>query len=389
MSSEEQWRVAHSPTHSPPPTQRSSFNHTLRMTFGRKWPLIYSSIPNIAQNPASFSVKLDPIYRSLASFGDISQNFTDSMEGLEALFNALFGSNSHHLEQKMDESLWWTALEDAIIDVIFGSNFIEGVGTTREVTAKLCYKVFRGKDVDAEVLEEVAEGVRWLRERGALIGGTEEEEKAVVIRSRREVVQHAKAFEYMVVAMVQRDEMLSERLIKDTHRILCTGNDLDDAEWTQYAGVYRDGEVSHAVAGQKRPHKFITHRAVPRFMKEMIKEYQATIASIESKGELDPFTLAARFCYYFVNIHPFWDGNGRLCRLILNTILLKYAGLVVPIGEDGDEGKEEYLAVCHVSGQEFLAEGFNAASPSGHRRFRAFLMGKAGAIVERLCKFLD
>ncbi|KAI0474022.1 hypothetical protein GGR56DRAFT_650010 [Xylariaceae sp. FL0804] len=34
--------------------------------------------------------------------------------------------------------------------------------------------------------------------------------------------------------------------------------------------------------------------------------------------QLDPFDLAAYYCDRFVNVRPFRDGNGRMCRLIPN-----------------------------------------------------------------------
>ena len=46
-----------------------------------------------------------------------------------------------------------------------------------------------------------------------------------MLRSRREVVQHAAAFQYMVNAFVKQDMPMSEHLIKETHGILvdCVG----------------------------------------------------------------------------------------------------------------------------------------------------------------------
>lgn len=58
--------------------------------------------------------------------------------------------------------------------------------------------------------------------------------------------------------------------------------------------------------------------------------------------------LAAKYCDRFVNIHPFKDANGRMCRLILNEILIKYAGIVVPLGEK-NEDRAEYLQIAQES----------------------------------------
>lgn len=51
------------------------------------------------------------------------------------------------------------------------------------------------------------------------------------------------------------------------------------------------------------------------------------------------------YSLWFVNIHPFADWNGRTCRLILNAVLAKYAGIIVPLGEK-DEEHDVYLEVA-------------------------------------------
>lgn len=138
------------------------------------------------------------------------------------------------------------------------------------------------------------------------------------MRSRQETIQHAQALKHIVHAMVHNDELLTEKLILDTHRILCTGVDHEDgSDWTDYAGIYRDGEVAAQSVGQKKPHLFIRASAVPHFMREMCKSYEDDVEKRKMTQEIDPFTLAARYAWYYVNIHPFWDGNGRMCRLIL------------------------------------------------------------------------
>ena len=79
-------------------------------------------------------------------------------------------------------------------------------------------------------------------------------------------------------------------------------------------------------------------------MKRIVDALNDDIAAATEKGVLDPYPLAAKWCAEFVWYHPFLDGNGRLCRLLLNAILLKYAGIVVPIGEH-DEERKEYLDI--------------------------------------------
>lgn len=66
---------------------------------------------------------------------------------------------------------------------------------------------------------------------------------------------------------------------------------------------------------------------------------QEELAAAEEKMSIDPFSIAAKYSLEFVQIHPFWDGNGRICRMILNAVLCRYGGIIVPTGEHVGEGE--------------------------------------------------
>jgi len=42
----------------------------------------------------------------------------------------------------------------------------------------------------------------------------------------------------------------------------------------------------------------------------------------ENKGKLHPFVLATIFHHKFEKVHPFFDGNGRTGRMLMNYILI-------------------------------------------------------------------
>jgi Fic family protein len=79
-------------------------------------------------------------------------------------------------------------------------------------------------------------------------------------------------------------------------------------------------------------------------MRTLVYDYNLAIQRARTAGFLDPFALAAEFGHRIVNTHPFVDGNGRVCRMLMNAILFCYAGVVVPLGERED-GREAYLGV--------------------------------------------
>jgi Fic family protein len=72
---------------------------------------------------------------------------------------------------------------------------------------------------------------------------------------------------------------------------------------------------------------------------------EQTQAALEKKT-VHPIEIAAKFHKYFIYLHPFPDGNGRLGRLLSNFILAK-AGHPYVIIEA--KQKEEYINALKFS----------------------------------------
>ena len=70
---------------------------------------------------------------------------------------------------------------------------------------------------------------------------------------------------------------------------------------------------------------------------EMIPEMMGQLLKFCETAALNPYIKAIVIHYYFVYIHPFCDGNGRLARLLLQNTLIKcgltkYKGISVTSG---------------------------------------------------------
>ena len=70
---------------------------------------------------------------------------------------------------------------------------------------------------------------------------------------------------------------------------------------------------------------------------EMIPEMMGQLLKFDEDTELNPYIKAIVIHYYFVYIHPFCDGNGRLARLLLQNTLIKcglekYKGISITSG---------------------------------------------------------
>ncbi|KAK6542423.1 hypothetical protein TWF694_006378 [Orbilia ellipsospora] len=250
------------------------------------------------------------------------------------LATTFMGCTRAELEKGSDEALA-DGLEIELARMIFGSNFIEGAGADFEETLALSKEVFRGKDI-IESLQEA--------------GGDYD---------RLEVVQHARALKFFLQKFCLDNLDLTEDLILQTHKILCEGRDHDDGTaWEQWAGKYRDCEIAASSIDKDTAKRiksvFIRASSVPSYTVNLVRAFNSWAS--EQGHEADPFELASWLCTQFVNIHPFADGNGRMCRILLNGVLFKHAGLIACIGEDGSEGKDQYLEIARMSNKKYHEE---------------------------------
>lgn len=193
-----------------------------------------------------------------------------------------------------------------------------------------------------------------------------------VARSRREVVQHAAAFQHMITVFVKRDQSMTEELINETYAILVRGLSGEDAgvlSSKPYGGSCRKGDERAYVGA----HEFAKPSDIPKSMRALVENLQADIKEIDRTGYLDSRALAAKYCDRMVNVHPFKDGNGRMCRIILNTISIKYVGFVVALGEK-DEDRDEYIFAAQESGRVGGFPGY----------LSTMVLRNAGGTLERL-----
>lgn len=267
---------------------------------------------------------------------------------------------------------------ECLVRMVYGSNMIEHAGAGLEITWKLCMKIFQGEQVPEDIGEQDEEYRRIKEERMRDKLSTS---GAAILRSRREIVQHAKAAAYMITELCLYDRDLSEEIILETHRILTYKVDAESAPWSQYSGVYRSVDVSAGL------HTFIYPFLVPLKMQQMIRELQSDLQQAAKSGVLDPIVLAAKYTHIFVNIHPFLDGNGRMCRLILNSMLLKFGSFIVCLGQHGPDRNAYYEVASAASQLEDTYDGREEEEkPVMHRELASLILSHAKNSLEKLIK---
>ena len=122
--------------------------------------------------------------------------------------------------------------------------------------------------------------------------------------SKRQLLQHMRAYCRLCEKAIDEREHLSEKLILEIHAVLMDGLENDGRRVN--AGVYRT-EAVHADG-----HCFPSHEVVPTRMSEIVAEYNQKVVLPDH----DTYQLASWLLQEVISLHPFEDGNGRLSRLL-------------------------------------------------------------------------
>ncbi|KAJ4004132.1 hypothetical protein NW752_010791 [Fusarium irregulare] len=283
--------------------------------------------------PVRTLIRSDDSYRTYKN----DQNPEALFEKALRYFSPVIMNHSPTIEQKATLIQW---VNDTVIHALYGSNMIERAGLGWEATLNHCRRVLRGLDI-----QEIDD-----------------------IRGQREVVQHMRAYQHILYRFAILGEDMTEDLIKNTHGILCKGVpiiEVPEVPYEKYAGIYRKCCVS---AGNTM---FVTPQSVPTTMTKMCANLKTELEG--GRQHLDPFSLASKYSLRFVEIHPFQDGNGRMCRMILNAILFRYAGIVVPIGET-EEDRVEYMDIKKRASSDM----------EGHGEYATFVLRKSVRSIQKL-----
>lgn len=130
--------------------------------------------------------------------------------------------------------------------------------------------------------------------------------KGKSMREHLEVTNHHDAISHLE-RLVRSDSPLLEREILDLHEMVMLRIE------KEFAGRLRNAGVRIVGANFTPPNAM----KVAPLLTELID-----FVNTNPDG-LDPVVLAAVFHHRFVWIHPFFDGNGRTVRLVMNLLLMR------------------------------------------------------------------
>ncbi len=132
--------------------------------------------------------------------------------------------------------------------------------------------------------------------------------KGKPLKDHLEARSHKEALDYLYeLVKKEKRTTISEVLIRLVHQIVT--QDIDK-EW---AGKYRNSSVIIGGTDYKPPEAI----EVPKLVEELVVWIR------KNKNKFHPVEFAALIHYKLVAIHPFFDGNGRTVRLLMNVILMQ------------------------------------------------------------------
>lgn len=134
---------------------------------------------------------------------------------------------------------------------------------------------------------------------------------------------------------VSKFDYKSENDFLKAHQIIMKGFEDDGGYYRNHGeGIQKNGKIIY-----RAPDSIL----VPLLMKGLFEKLQS--------NDINKLLLASLFHYYFVSIHPFTDGNGRIARFWSTLILIKYNNNFefIPIEEEIFLNQEKYYEAIEKS----------------------------------------
>lgn len=155
------------------------------------------------------------------------------------------------------------------------------------------------------------------------------------LKDQAEAKNLAGALDYLEDLASRPEQPITEMDVRQLHNFILKG--IND----ENAGKYRTAVVEISGSAYKPPGPEL----VPQQMTEFGQWLQLA-SSPNRAAPNDPLILAVAAHTWFVTIHPFIDGNGRVARLLMNLILMRHG---YPIAIITREDRQRYYDALEES----------------------------------------
>lgn len=132
-----------------------------------------------------------------------------------------------------------------------------------------------------------------------------------------------------------------EKDLNKAHKVLMKYYDDDNGNYRKHGEGVKRGKKIVFIAPEST--------IVPDLMKSLFKYIK------NNEKKIHPLVLSSIFHYYFIYIHPYTDGNGRVARFWVSLMLTDYneAFTYLPFEETIYKHRKEYyksIESCHLNG---------------------------------------
>jgi len=166
------------------------------------------------------------------------------------------------------------------------------------------------------------------------------------LKDHEEVVGHAKAID-LVYDLIRRESRLTEKDLFDLHKAVQTERVVD--VYKPVGAWKMEPNSTVIVSGNDQ---IIFEYAPPKDVPELMQGWLALLQNTCKEKALNrEEALTAYACLHvsFVRIHPFWDGNGRMARLIANVPVIRAGFPPIIIPKERRKAYIEALSEYHLA----------------------------------------
>ncbi|MBU6141426.1 MAG: Fic family protein [Proteobacteria bacterium] len=203
------------------------------------------------------------------------------------------------------------------------------------------------------------------------------------LKDHFEITGHDEAIKW-VEEIVKGEFPLTENFIRQLHLLLLkepyeVSAITPDGQPTRRkieVGKYKSGS-NHVLTKTGETFYFATPQETPAKMNDLLAWYRQEAES----ADVNPIILAAEFHYRFILIHPFDDGNGRVARVLMNFILMKFGFPPVIIKT---EDKENYFSALRQADGGLIENFIEYIAKNLVRSLEIMIAGARGEEIEEV-----
>ena len=172
------------------------------------------------------------------------------------------------------------------------------------------------------------------------------------LKDHIEITGHNEAI-HAILDAVKGKEPITERFLRELHTLILreryqssaqTADGTPTRKWIE-VGLYKQ-TANHVMTVTGEQFRFAEPMDVPAKMQALVND-----ANVHKATPLEGLLQAAKLHYEFVLIHPFDDGNGRMARILMNLVLMRYG--FAPAIVKTQEKETYFSALQQADGGQF------------------------------------